>query len=287
MGEFTGSLDHAEQGIALSDLGPHRASAVRHGFDPGVNLRAGGAWTLWMLGYPDRALRWALDAVAFARELGHRHALAQILYYTARLHQFRRDPHAVVEYAEACVAISVEHGFPFWRADGEKLLGWALAMQGRHTEALAHIREGLSAYRATGALTGVPYDVALFAEVCGQAGLVEEGFAALGEALAIVDRTGERNYEAELRRLEGELRLKQEEPADEVESCFRRALDIARRQGARSLELRAAMSLARVLAGRDRRDEARTTLSDVYGRFTEGFDTADLKEAETLLKGLL
>ncbi len=287
IGEFAGSLDHAEQGVALHDSGQHRAHAVRHGFDPGANLRAGGAWTLWMLGYPDRALRWASDAVALARELGHRHALAQILYYAARLHQFRRDPHAVAEHAEACVAISVEHGFSFWRADGIKLLGWALAMQGRHTEGLAHIREGLSAYRATGALTGVPYDLALLAEVCGQAGLVEEGFAALGEALAILDRTGERNYEAELRRLEGELRLKREEPTEEAESCFRRALDIARRQGARSLELRAAMSLARVLAGRDRRDEARTTLSDVYGRFTEGFDTTDLKDAETLLKGLL
>ena len=287
IGDFAGSLDHAEQGVALHDSGQHRAHAVRHGFDPGANLRAGGAWTLWMLGYPDRALRWASDAVALARELGHRHALAQILYYAARLHQFRRDPHAVAEHAEACVAISVEHGFSFWRADGIKLLGWVLAMQGRHTEGLAHIREGLSAYRATGALTGVPYDLALLAEVCGQAGLVEEGFAALGEALAIVDRTGERNYEAELHRLEGELRLKREEPTEEAESCFRRALDIARRQGARSLELRAAMSLARVLAGRDRRDEARTTLGDVYRRFTEGFDTADLKDAETLLKELL
>ena len=287
MGEFAGSLDHAEQGVALHDSGQHRAHAVRHGFDPGTNLRAGGAWTLWMLGYPDRALRWASEAVALARELGHQHTLAQTLYYAARLHQFRRDPHAVAEHAEACVAISVEHGFSFWRADGEKLLGWALAMQGRHTEGLVHIREGMSAYRATGALTGVPYDLALLAEVCGQAGLVEEGFAALGEALAILDRTGERNYEAELRRLEGELHLKREEPTEEAQSCFRRALDIARRQGARSLELRTASCLARLLAGRDRRGEARTTLGDVYRRFTEGFDTADLRAAETLLKELL
>src|SRR6185503_7441324 len=137
MGEFAGSLDHAEQGVALHDSGQHRAHAVRHGFDPGTNLRAGGAWTLWMLGYPDRALRWAAEAVALARELGHRHTLAQTLLYAAKLHQFRRDPHVVAEHAEACVAISVEHGFSFWRADGEKLLGWALAMQGRHTEALA------------------------------------------------------------------------------------------------------------------------------------------------------
>jgi adenylate cyclase len=133
----------------------------------------------------------------------------------------------------------------------------------------------------------VPYDLALLAEVCGRGGVIEEGFAALAEGLAIVDRTGERNHEAELHRLEGELRLMHEEPAEEAESCFRRALDIARRQGARSLELRAASSLARVLAGRDRRDEARTTLGDVYRRFTEGFDTADLRAAETLLKELL
>ena len=282
MGEFAGALDHAEQGVALYDSGQHRAYAVRHGVDPGANVRGAGAWALWMLGYPDRALRWASDAVALARELGHRHSLAQVLYYTARVLS-SAGPHAVAEHAEACVAISVEHGFSFWRADGIKLLGWALAMQGRHTEGLAHIREGLSAYRAAGALTGVPFDLALLAEACGQAGLVEEGLAALGEALAIVDRTGERNYEAELHRLEGELRLKREEPAEEAESCFRRAVDIARRQGAWSLELRAAMSLARVLAGRDRRDEARTTLGDVYGDLLRAL-TRRLKDAETLLK---
>jgi predicted ATPase len=238
-----------------------------------------------MLGYPDQALQWASVAVALAREFGHRHTLAQILYFTARFYQFRREPQTVAEHAEACVAIAEEHGFSFWRADGMKLLGWALAMQGRHAEGLAHLHEGLVAYRATGALTGVPYDLALLAEACGQAGLVEEGLAALGEALTIVDHTGERNHEAELHRLEGELRLRHEEPV--AEFCFRRALDIARRQGARSLELRAAMSLARVLAGRGRRDDARTTLDDVYRRFTEGFNTADLKDAGTLLTELL
>jgi len=287
IGEFAGALRHAEQGVALCDPGQHRARAARHGFDLGANLRTGGAWALWMLGYPDRALRWASDAVALARELGHRHTLAQILYHTARLHQFLRDPRAVVDHAEACVAVAVEHGFSFWRADGMKLLGWALAMQGRPSEGLTRLRESLAAYRATGALSGMPYDLALLAEVCGQAGLVEEGLAALGEALAIVDRTGERNYEAELHRLEGELRLRHEESSQEADSCFRQAVDIARRQGARSLELRAATSLARVLAGRGRRDDARTTLGDVYGQFTEGFDTADLKDAETLLTELL
>jgi predicted ATPase len=287
MGEFAGALDHAERGIVLYDPGRHRAHAVRHGFDPSANLRIGGALTLWMLGHPDRALRWASDALALARELGHRHTLAQILYHAARLYQYLREPRIVAEHAEACVAVSEEQGFSFWRADGMKLLGWALAMQGRQAEGLVHLREGLSAYRGTGALSGVPYDLALFAEVCGRAGLVEEGLAALGEALGIVDRTGERNYEAELHRLQGELRLRHEEPAEEPESCFRRALDIARRQGARSLELRAATSLARVVAGRGRRDDARTTLGDVYSQFAEGFDTAELKDAETLLKELL
>jgi class 3 adenylate cyclase/predicted ATPase len=287
IGEFAGALRHAEQGVALYDRGQHSALAVRRGFDLGANSLTGGAWALWMLGYPDRASSWASDAVALAHELGHQHTLAQVLYHTARLYQFRRDPQAVAEHAEACVAVSLEHGFSFWRADGAKLLGWALAMEGSPAEGLARLRESLVAYRATGALTGVPYDLALLAEVCGQAGLVEEGLAALGEARAIVDRTGERNYEAELHRLEGELRLRHEEPPEEAESCFRRALDIACRQGARSLELRAATSLARVLAGRGRRDDARTTLDDVYRRFTEGFDTADLKDAETLLKELL
>jgi predicted ATPase len=117
--------------------------------------------------------------------------------------------------------------------------------------------------------------------------LVEDGLAALAEALIVVDRTGERNYVAELHRLEGELRLRNEEPAEKAEFCFRQALDIARRQGARSLELRAATSLARVVSDQGRRDDARTTLGDVYRRFTEGFDTADLKDAGALIKKLL
>jgi predicted ATPase len=287
MGDFAGALDHAKQGLILYDPGQHRTHAIRHGFDPAANLRIHGAMALWMLGYPDQALKWASDALALARELGHRHNLAQVLYHTARFYQYLREPRTAAEHAEVCVAVSEEQEFSFWRADGMKLLGWALAMQGRHTEGLAHVREGLNAYRGTGALIGVPYDLALLAEVCVQAGLVEEGLAALAEALDIVERTGERNHEAELHRLQGELRLRHEEPAQEAESCFRRALDIARLQGARSFELRAATSLARILTGQDRRDEVRTTLGDVYRRFTEGLDTTDLKDAQTLLEELL
>jgi len=287
VGEFAAALQHAEQGVVLYDQGRHSPLAVRGGFDLGANLRTGGAWALWMLGYPDRAVSWSSEAVALARELGHQHTLAQILYHTARLHQFRRDPQAVAEHAEACVAVSVEHGFSFWRADGAKLLGWALAMEGSPAEGLSRLRESLVAYRATGALSGVPYDLALLAEVCGLAGLVEEGLAALAEALTVVDRTGERNYEAELHRLEGELRLRHEEPAERAESCFRRAVDIARRQGARSLELRAATSLARVVSDQGRRDDARKTLGEIHRQFTEGFDTADLKTAEALLQEIL
>jgi predicted ATPase len=286
IGEFAGARDHAEWGRTLYDPSQHRAHALRRGFDLGVHFSLDAAWALWMLGYPDQALIRASEGVALARELGHRLTLAQTLYHAARLHQYLRDPGGVATLAEACVAVSSEHGFSFYRADGMKVLGWALAMQGQCVAGLALLREGLDAYRAVGALTGVPYDLALLAEGCGRAGLVDEGLAAVGEALAIVDRTGERNYEAELRRLEGELRLIHEPLADEAEACFRRALDVARRQSARSLELRAATSLARLLTRRGRRDDARIVLGDIYGRFTEGLGTPDLEEADILLAEL-
>jgi class 3 adenylate cyclase/predicted ATPase len=286
MGDFATALDHAKQGIALYDPGRHGAYALRHGFDPGANLRAGAAWALWVLGYPDQASAWVRDMVALARQHGHRTTLAQLLYYAARIHQYLREPLRVAEYAQACLEVATQHGFAFWRADGKKVLGWALATQGRHAEGLAHIREGLEAYRATGAVTGLPYDLALLAEASDAAGRGAEGLAALAEAQAIVKRTGEGNHEAELYRLEGELRLRYEAQPGDAEACFRQALAIARRQSARSWELRAATSLGRLLAATDRRDEARTTLDAVYRGFTEGFGTADLKAAAALLDTL-
>ena len=172
-------------------------------------------------------------------------------------------------------------------ATGAILLGWALAAQGQRAEGIAQVRHGLDAFRATGAELARPYYLALLAEASGQVGQAGEGLPLLAEALAVVHKNGERWWEAELHRLKGELLLiLSPENQVDAEACFRQALDIARRQQAKSLELRAAMSLSRLWQRQDKRDEAHRLLAEIYGWFTEGFDTADLQEAMALLEAL-
>ncbi len=193
----------------------------------------------------------------------------------------------VQERAEAVMAVSTEHGFPHWLAQGTILRGWALTAQGEGAEEIAQMRQGLAAYKALGGKVHRPYFLSLLAEADGKVGQPEDGLTLLGEALAIVDNTGERNWEAELHRRKGELLLMQQgQKVGEAEECFRQALDIACRQKAKSLELRAAMSLSRLWQQQGKQEEAHQLLAEIYGWFTEGFDTADLKEAKVLLEEL-
>jgi len=172
--------------------------------------------------------------------------------------------------------------------------GWALAEQGQEEEGMNQIREGMAAYRATGGDLGISLGLALLAEVQGRVGRVDEGLNALSKALAFVDTNGERCFEAELYRLKGELTLQQSKVQGskskvsnpQAEACFHQAIDIARRQSAKSLELRAVMSLARLWQQQGKREEARQMLAEIYGWFTEGFDAKDLQEAKALLVGL-
>jgi predicted ATPase len=167
------------------------------------------------------------------------------------------------------------------------LRGWAMARQGYHEEGIAQIQEGLAAYRATGSASARPLFLCLLAEACLEAGRLDDGLSALTEALAVADEHEIRHCEAELHRLKGELLLKQDPSnAPEAQRCLERAIEIARKQSAKSLELRATTSLARLLAKQGRRDEARVMLAEIYGWFTEGFDTADLKDAKALLEDL-
>ena len=185
------------------------------------------------------------------------------------------------------IALSAEHGFTDWLALATILRGWAMAEQGRNEEGIAQIQEGLAAFRATGAELVRPYFLCLLAEACMETGRLDDGLSALTEALAAADEHEDRHYEAEMHRLKGELLLKQDDSnAAEAQSCFQRAIEIARKQSAKSLELRATMSLARLLAKQGRRDEARAMLAEIYDWFTEGFDTADLKDAKALLDEL-
>jgi len=189
--------------------------------------------------------------------------------------------------AEAVIALATTQGFPQWWALGIVLRGWALAEQGQAAEGVAEIRQGLAAWRATGAEVGRQWRLLLLAEAQGNMGQTVEGLATLAEALAVVECTGDRRDEAEIHHLKGKFLLRQTVPDEpQAETCFRQALDIARRQQAKSLELRAAMSLARLWQQQGKRAAAYQLLAEIYGWFTEGFDTANLQEAKVLLEGL-
>jgi predicted ATPase len=287
-GDLASAHGHLEQGMALYDPQQHRSHASLYsGHDPGVCCRFHAAWVLWLLGYPDQGLQRSQDALALAQELAQPQSLAIALRWAADLHTHRREGQAVQERAEAVIRLSTEQRFEQELAQGTILWGWALTGQGQGVEGIAAMRQGLAALRATGGELRRPQFLALLAEAYGERGQSEEGLNVLVEALAAVEKTGERYYEAELYRLRGELLLKRS-GADEqrVETCFSQALATARLQQAKSLELRAAMSLSRLWQQQGKRAEAHTLLAPIYGWFTEGFDTADLQEAKALLEAL-
>jgi predicted ATPase len=200
---------------------------------------------------------------------------------------FARDVASASAHSNDCVAIASEHGFAGWAARGRVLQGWADAQKGQATTGSTRIRDGLAAKEATRDRTTTPFDLALLAEALALAGKIEEGLAALDDAVAQAAASGAKGWDAEIHRLRGELtsRLPYPDPA-QAENSFRTALSIAREQGTRGYELRAATSLARLWREEGRRGEARELLAPVYDSFTEGFDTADLKEAKALLDEL-
>jgi predicted ATPase len=255
-----------------------------------VGCRTNAARTLWLLGYPEQALARVHEALALAHELSHPYSLVWARCVAAMVSQFHRDVPAVHEHAEAAVALATEQGFLLWVAWGTSWRGWALVMQDQGEEGMAEVRRGIAACRATGTALLIPYYCSVLADVAAHLGHTEDGLQALAEALDLVHQTEERWWEAELYRLRGEL-LRQA-PGDgqraewTPQACFQHALEIARRQQAKSLELRAAMSLSRLWQQQGKRDDARQLLAPIYGWFTEGFDTAELQEAKALLEEL-
>jgi predicted ATPase len=262
--------------------------------DPRVLCRSYAAFTLWFLGYPSQAVQRVHEGLTLARELGHPFSVAHALSVAASLYGLRREGLAVREQAEAAMAIAHEHGFTFFASWARMLQGWAPTEQGDVAEGIAQLHDGLAAYRGIGAALGCPYFLGLVAQACGRAGQTDKGLAVLDEALTTAHHTGERQYEAELYRLKGELllqvvgrdRVRIASAMTEATHCWRQALDIARRQQAKSLELRAALSLARLGQRQGKRDEAHAWLAPTYGWFSEGFDTTDLQEANALLEEL-
>src|SRR5262249_2571676 len=246
LGALAAARQHLEAGIARYTPDQRRTPAFRMGPDPGVACRIYAAMTLWVLGYPAQALACLHEALALAHALAHPFSLAAARVHAAFVSQFRRDVLAVHEHAEAAVALATAQGFPFWAAQGTLVRGWVLALQGQGKAGLAQLRQGIASYRATGAALGVPYFCTLLADVCDHLGHPEDGLQALAEAHSLVGQHEERYWEAEVCRLRGVLLLRQPGTLQaEAETWLQRALDVARRQEAKSLELRAAVSLSR------------------------------------------
>jgi predicted ATPase len=276
-GEFARALDH------FKEAGPHLDWSRTKPF--GVFYPCFGAWALWALGYSDQAVKWSREALAAAEALSRPELLANALVLNATLYMFIRDPRMALQCAEAAIAAATEQGFPFETANANFDRGWALAHGGQLEEGIAEMRRAKAAFKTSGFVRARFYG--LLAEVCGKTDGPEPALKAIAEGMAAMVAIGEISYEPELRRLEGELLIMQRAAnAAEAERCLRTAIEVARRQGGKSLELRATVSLARLLRDTDRRDEARTMLAEIYNWFTEGFDTADLKDAKALLDEL-
>jgi class 3 adenylate cyclase/predicted ATPase len=312
LGELGTARAHLEQSLTLHNAQGHRSSVFRYGIEPGVIGLWNVALVLWHLGYPAQALQKSEAARTLAQELSHPFSVAAVRVSVAMLHQLRQDRPLTQEWAEAAITLAREQGFPVWVGFGTILQGWAQAEQGQNEKGISQIRQGLTARQAIGAGLFHSYFLALLAEAYGKAGQAEEGLATLAEALTVVDKTGERFYEAELYRLKGTLTLQeanqkskgksqnskvetnpqslppnpQGEVEQEVEGYFLKAIEIARQQQAKSLELRAVMSLARLWQQQGKQAEAHKLLAEIYGWFTEGFDTTDLQEAKALLEEL-
>ncbi|MCA1458775.1 AAA family ATPase [Bradyrhizobium sp. BRP22] len=286
-GLFIQAREHLEEGRRLYDPKQHRIHAVRYGNDPGIVCTVHEAFVLWMLGYADRALATSHQAIAIARQLGHPFSLVQALVYATFIHQSRGEARAIRELADEARSLALEHGFPFWQAEATIMAGWAMAAQDKGNEGLVQLRQGMTDFLATGARMDRPRWLAILAEACLINRQPHEGLEAVGEALQIVEETNECFFQARLCQLKGELLLLQD-PLDTVAAnrSLQQALAIAKHQQAKSCELRAATSLARVWSAQARRREAHNLLAPIYEWFTEGFETTPLKDAREQLDQL-
>jgi DNA-binding SARP family transcriptional activator len=286
LGQADSFLEQRERVLALYDAERDRPLVYQLGFDPMIASLSHAGWALWFLGYPDQARQRSEEAVSLAREWGHPFVEAFALFFAAQSHVYQREVHPVGQRAEATIALSSNHGITFWLAAGMCAMGWALVEEGRLDEGITQHLQAQAMLQAIGAELGILQHLPLLAEAYHKAEMVAEGLAVLDRALALVQATGCRMDEPEVHRLKGELLLTRGGAEAEAEKCFQRAIEVARRQQARSWELRATTSLCRLWQKQNKQEQARQVLAETYDWFTEGFDTRDLKHAKALLEEL-
>jgi predicted ATPase len=286
-GDFVAARAHLEQGRSLANVLPFPSPPLRGGFVAGVEPLVWLELALWALGYADQAQQRGQEALAVARQVEHPPSLWVAECFAAMLCQCRRDVAGTLAHAQVAMALAAAQGFEHRVELGRILWGWALILQGDAAADVAYIQQGEAGSQGRGPEVAHPYWLSLLAEGYGQVGQPEAGLAVLAEALTVVANTEARWWEAELYRLRGDLLLHLANPdVSQAEALFHHALDVARRQQAKALELRAAMSLSRLWQRQGKRQEARQLLADIYRWFTEGFDTADLQTAKALLEEL-
>jgi len=285
-GESAKALAYLEKALSLYDPQRQQPLMFMTQFELGAYTRVHMACALWLLGYPDSALASSRQAITRARELSHPSTLAAVLGSDGLLRHWNRHVEGTRRKSEAASRLAAEVGLPTWSAFPLILLGWCQVQGEQVEEGIALISQGLANYRAQGMEVLRSYYQALLAEAYGISGQADKGLELLADALAFAEKTGEGCSEAELHRIRGELLLMRGEAEDLAEESFRKAIDVARRQQAKSWELRAVTSLSRLMQKQGKQDEARRMLSEIYHWFTEGFDTADLKDAKALLDSL-
>ena len=278
LGDYTAARAHLEQGSRLTDPTVDRTLALREGLAPGVRCLAVAANVLWCLGYPAQAVQRSQDALALAQALAHVYSQGVAQHFAAWLHHRRREVPAVQAQANVLLTLATTQGFPLHVAEGTCWQGWARAMHGEGEAGLAQLHQGQQDLVAIGMELFRPVCLFLLAETAGHVGQVKDGLRLLSEGLTVLEANGQGDLLAEAYRLQGAFLLYQDVlQTDQAEACFQQALTIARRQQAKSWELRVAMSLARLWQQQGKRAEAYELLAPVYGWFTEGFDTADLR----------
>jgi predicted ATPase len=293
LGNLIFAHDYAERGLTLYNPGQHHQSAFLYGQEPGVALYSWLSNQLWHLGYSDQALRASLKARSMASAVDHPYTSSYALHYAVWFHLLRRDVATVDELLDPTTALAAKEGFLMLSASTIWVAGWVIAHQGRQAEGIARMREGISAWQATGAVIWQPRFFVTLAEVYLSAGQAREATAVLAETETLIEKTKERLWQAEVYRLMGEAtRLRDRDEGRTIaesvdaEEYFRRAIECARQQQGKMYELQAIMSLGRLWRDQGKRAEAHDLLAGIYGWFTEGFDTALLQEAKALIDDL-